>query len=90
MVWNPSAEQVLGYPESEVLGQQCWELLSGKDVFGNQSCCEGCPIRSQAFLNEPIKRFQFDYKTATGNRKRFNVRTLMLRLGPGHALLVHL
>ena len=54
VVWNQAAEQTFGYAESEALGQQCWELLSGRDVFGNQSCCEGCPIRATAFNNEPI------------------------------------
>ena len=46
VVWNQAAEKIFGYAESEALRQQCWELLSGRDVLGNQSCCEGCPVRA--------------------------------------------
>jgi DNA-binding CsgD family transcriptional regulator len=90
VVWNQAAEQTFGYTESEALGQQCWKLLSGRDVFGNQSCCEGCPVRATAFDNEPISRFQIDFKTAKHERKRFNVSTLMLFNRPGMEVFVHL
>lgn len=90
VVWNQAAEKTFGYAESVALGQQCWELLSGRDVFGNQSCCEGCPVRTTAFDNEPINRFQIDFKTAKHERKRFNVSTLMLFNGPGKEIFVHL
>lgn len=90
VVWNRAAERTFGYTESEALGQQCWKLLSGRDVFGNRSCCEGCPIRTTAFNNEPISRFQIDFKTATHERKRFNVSTLMFFNRPGKEVFVHL
>ena len=90
VVWNQAAEQTFGFAGSEALGQQCWELLSGWDVFGNQSCCEGCPVRATAFSKMPINRFQVDFKTATNERKRFTVSTLMLFNGPGKEVFVHL
>jgi len=88
--WNQSAVQTFGFTESEALGQRCWELLSGRDVFGNQLCCEGCPIRVTAFGNEPINNFQVDFLTAELRRNRFTVRTLMLFNEPGEELFVHL
>ena len=90
VAWNQAAEKTFGYTESMALGQQCWELLSGRDVFGNQSCCEGCPVRATAFNNEPINRFQVDFKTAAKERKRFTVSTLMLFTGPRKKVFVHL
>ena len=90
VVWNQAAEKTFGYAESEALGQQCWELLSGRDVFGNQSCCEGCPIRATAFRHEPVNRFQIDFTTAAHKQKRFTVSTLMLFNGSGEEVLVHL
>ena len=90
MVWNQVAEQTFGYAESEALGQKCWELLSGRDVFGNQYCCEGCPVLATAFSNEPINRFQIDFKTAAHERKRFTVSTLILFNAPGKEVFVHL
>jgi DNA-binding CsgD family transcriptional regulator len=90
VVWNQSAEKTFGYTESEALGQQCWELLSGQDIFGNPSCCEGCPVRSTAFDGKPISRFQIDFETAKQQRKRFTVSTLMLLNSPGKEVFVHL
>ena len=90
MVWNQVAEQTFGYAESEALGQKCWELLSGRDVFGNQYCCEGCPVLATAFSNEPINRFQIDFKTAAHERKRFTVNSLILFNAPGKEVFVHL
>ena len=90
VVWNHAAEKTFGYAESKALGQRCWELLSGRDVFGNQSCCEGCPVRTTAFNDEPINRFQIDFKTAAHERKRFTVSTLMLFNAPSKEVFVHL
>lgn len=90
VAWNQAAEHAFGYTRSKALGQNCWELLSGRDIFGNQSCCEGCPIRSAAFDNEPINRFQIDFETAAHERKRFTVSTLILFNGSGQKVFVHL
>jgi len=90
VAWNRAAEKTFGYTESEALGKQCWELLSGRDVFGNQSCCEGCPIRASAFNDEHINRFQIFFDTASQKRKRFTVSTLMLLNGAGNEAFVHL
>jgi DNA-binding CsgD family transcriptional regulator len=90
VAWNLAAIRAFGYTKSKALGQSCWELLSGRDIFGNQSCCEGCPVRAAAFANEPINRFQIDFKTATQKRKKYTVSTLMLFNGPGKESFVHL
>ena len=47
-------------------------------------------FRATAFDNEPISRFQIDFKTASHERKRFNVSTLMLFNRPGKEVFVHL
>ena len=90
VAWNQAAKGTFGYTKSRALGQRCWELLSGRDIFGNQSCCEGCPVRAAAFANEPINRFQIDFKTATQKRKNYMVSTLMLFNGLGKESFVHL
>lgn len=90
VAWNQAAAQAFGYTEAQALGQRCWELLSGRDIFGNRSCCEGCPVRASAFGGESINRFQIDFKTATRERKTFTVRSLMLLNSPGKEIFVHL
>jgi DNA-binding CsgD family transcriptional regulator len=90
VVWNQAAKETFGYTKSRALGQHCWELLSGRDIFGNQSCCKGCPVRAAAFSDEPINRFQINFKTATQERKKFTVSALMLFNGSVKDVFVHL
>ena len=52
VAWNRAAENIFGYPDHEALGKKCWDLLCGKDSFGNQYCCEGCPVLNLAFDNK--------------------------------------
>ena len=90
MAWNPGAESTFGFSESEAMGQHCWELLTGQDLFGNQYCCEGCPLREMAFREKSVKSNEMFLKTADNEMKRFSVCTLVLYDGPGNELLVHM
>ena len=90
VVWNPAAEQAFGYPDSKALGQHCWELLKGQDAYGNQYCCEGCPLRDMAFHKKSVNRCKIRFKTASHEHKGFTVSTLVLFDGPGKEILVHL
>lgn len=90
MVWNQAAEQAFGFTEHHALGQRCWKLLSGRDTFGNQYCCKGCPVRAAAFNHVPVSSFQIDFETAAHERKRFTVTPLMLFIDPRNELFVHL
>ena len=90
VAWNPAAEQAFGYAEKEAVGQHCWELLAGQDLFGNQYCCEGCPLREMAFRHKSIKSHEMFFKTASNELKKFKVTTLVLHYGSGQEVLVHL
>jgi PAS domain S-box-containing protein len=90
VTWNPAAEEAFGYAEKEAVGQHCWELLAGQDLFGNQYCCEGCPLREMAFRHKSVKSNEMFFKTASSELKKFSVTTLVLHDGPGKELLVHL
>lgn len=90
IAWNQAAEQTFGFTEHHALGQRCWMLLSGRDTFGNQYCCKGCPVRAAAFNHEPVSSFQIDFETAAHERKRFTVTPLMLFIDPCSELFVHL
>ena len=90
VAWNQAAKKTFGYTKSKAMGKHCWVLLSGRDIFGNQSCCPGCPVRAAAFADEPINRFEIDFKTASQERKKYTVSTLMLFHGPGKESFFHL
>ena len=88
--WNSAAENTFGYSKTQAIGRRCWELLRGRDLFGNIFCCDGCAIRTAAFCNESVHRFQVDLLTAARKRIRLTVVSLMLLAGPDTELLVHL
>ena len=90
VAWNKAASQSFGYSNSQALGQRCWELLSGRDVFGNRFCSEGCPILASAFRNEPINHFQIDFRTATHENLKCSVSALTLFRLPHQGVLIHL
>jgi DNA-binding CsgD family transcriptional regulator len=90
VVWNRASEQTFGYSKSQALGRSCWELLSGRDIFGNRCCCEGCPVRASAFNDQLVNRFKIDFKTAAQERKKFDVTALMLINETGENLFVHI
>jgi DNA-binding CsgD family transcriptional regulator len=65
-------------------------LLCGEDSFGNQYCCEGCPVRNLAFDNRPVNCFHVTFKTASLEKKDFSVSALLLSSDAGVDLMVHL
>lgn len=90
VLWNPAAEKTLGYPASTALGQHCWKLLSGKDTYGNQYCCEHCPLREMAFRCESVNGFKASFKTASAGRKQFSISCMVVFDTPGNELLLHI
>lgn len=90
VLWNPAAEKVFGYPATTAMGRQCWKLLSGQDTYGNQYCCERCPLREMVLRHESVHGFQVSYKTASDGRKNFAISCLSVFDGPGSELLLHI
>lgn len=90
VAWNRAAENVFGYTDSEATGKKCWELLCGEDSFGNQYCCEGCPVLTSAFDNRSVNRFSIKFKTASLEMKDFAVSALLLTSATGKDVMVHL
>lgn len=90
VAWNRAAEKVLGYSGKEALGKKCWELLCGEDSFGNQYCCEGCPVLNLAFDNKSVNCFRVAFKTASLEMKELAVSALLLSSDAGVDLMVHL
>jgi len=90
VTWNRAAVTAFGIPKSTALNQHCWELLSGRDIFGNPFCCKRCPVHSAAFDNKPVNSFEINFTTGVQERKKFKVSTLMLLNGLGRNAFVHL
>lgn len=90
VLWNSAAEKTLGYSASTALGQHCWKLLCGQDTYGNQYCCENCPLRQMAFRHESVHRYQATFKTVPAGRKQYAISCLVVYDASGNELLLHM
>ena len=90
VLWNQAAEQTLGYQSTTAIGQYCWNLLCGKDVYGNQYCCERCPLREMAFRQESVNTYQATFKTAHNGRTQFSINCMVVFNDVGTKLLLHI
>lgn len=90
IVWNSAAEKEFGYPAKEVIGRRCWQMLAGRDSFGNRYCCERCPLMEMAARNESVHSTELEFNTANAGRKKFKLSCLVLTNYPGDGLLMHI
>jgi PAS domain S-box-containing protein len=90
MAWNRAAERTFGYSQEAAVGANCWELLEGRDVFGNQYCGERCPHRQMALHNKTINRCRMRFRLASGEYAEFLLSTMTLQESDGHHVLIHL
>lgn len=89
--WNEGAERMLGWKASEVVGRFCFDVIEGRDPFGNMYCNRSCPIFTGASVNATIEPFWIEVANKQGGRNRVVVRAIPLP-GPGDSFscLMHL
>lgn len=90
VLWNSEAEKLLGYRADTAIGRKCWDLLSGRDSYGNRYCCEYCPLREMTLRHESVHGFPLLLRTASDGRKKFQVSCLEIFDHPGNGLLLHI
>jgi DNA-binding CsgD family transcriptional regulator len=73
VLWNKKCEALLGKTARSVLGKRCYEVLGGRDVYGNIYCIRGCPVVFQARERpqEPIHRFSLSVEVGDKGRQEF-------------------
>lgn len=59
---NPSAEEILGYAKSEVIGRYCGEILKG------QMCLSDCPLKTILESRSPVVRVETTIENSRGKR----------------------
>ena len=88
--WNAAAEKLFGYTGDAALGQRCWKLLSGQDIFGNRYCCANCPLLDMASHHESVHGFELLFMTSSEGRREFSVSCLAIFDNPENGLLYHI
>jgi PAS domain S-box-containing protein len=78
VLWNRSAEKILGYPAREVIGRPCCDVFVGRDVAGNRLCYRGCHIMTLAKMGEPVQHFEMAARTKTGKPVWLDVSILVV------------
>lgn len=76
VVWNGACEKLLGDGASLVLGRFCFDVMGGRDLFGNVHCYENCPVVHQirTMPHEPIRRFSCACARWQATRRRSRSR----------------
>lgn len=89
--WNHAAQELIGYPEDEVLGKTCSEVLHGVGALGTQVCHERC-VELQCMLKvKPMPNFDLNVTTRDGERKWVNISTIAyLNRRTQMTLIVHM
>jgi len=75
-LWNRSAEKILGWSASEILGRPCCEVFVGVDDHGNRLCYQGCHVMNMVKLGEPVQHFDMQTRTKAGRPVWLNMSIL--------------
>jgi PAS domain S-box-containing protein len=89
--WNEGAAKALGWSSEEVLGKMCFDVLAGRDVFGNLYCAQECPVVVSAIAGDDVRPFLLDVrKKGSSASVKLIVRAVPLPAGgPSFAVLMH-
>src|SRR4030042_964468 len=89
--WSRAAERLLGRPPNQVLGRRCYDVLGGKDVFGNRFCHENCSVVSMTRKGESVQGFEIVLGNSPKQEQNINVPVLTIPGSrPGLFTLVHI
>ena len=76
--WNRAAERLLGRPTNQVLGRRCYDVLGGKDVFGNRFCHENCSVVSMTRKGESVQGFEIVLGNSPKQEQNISVSILKI------------
>jgi PAS domain S-box-containing protein len=90
-IWNEAAEEILGFGNSEVVGQLCYEILQGYDEEKRLICKACCRVSQLALKDEPVSNYDINALTNEGDRRWLNMSVLTYKVGDNEAkkVIVH-
>lgn len=92
LFWNKSAENILGFKDSEVVGQFCYHVLHSSDEDNQLICMALCPVSKLAFKSKPIPNYDIQTRTSQGDNRWLNMSILTVDMERDRhkKLIVHL
>lgn len=76
--WNASAERILGFTATEVVGEPCDDVLAGRDAFGNRLCHQSCHVLAMVRQAQPVQPYDLLTRTKGGKSLWINVSILVV------------
>ena len=77
--WSASAERLLGYTSSEVLGWPCYEVFDGRESQNRRFCRRDCPVIANARRGRPTADYDVLAGTKDGCDIWVNVSILLMK-----------
>lgn len=77
-LWNAGAERLLGKRADQVMGRPCFEVIEGRDIFGNRFCYEKCPLFTTVRRGEPARAFDLIAAGCGDGERTFSVTTVQV------------
>jgi PAS domain S-box-containing protein len=91
VLWNRSAERILGYTARDVIGRRSCDVFVGRDDDQNRLCYQGCHVMTLVKMGEPIQTFDMSTRTKAGTPVWINLSILVVpRNGTAGTLTIHL
>jgi DNA-binding CsgD family transcriptional regulator len=88
--FNHAAERFFERQTGQVLGRRCYDIVAGKDVFGNRYCHENCAVMSMGRRGESVRPFELGVAIPPRAEQHLQVSVFPYRPdGPGSTQFVH-
>jgi len=76
--WNRATEQLLGHRAADAVGKECYALIAGTDIYGNDFCDRECNVMKMVRRNRVVKRFDMDLRRTSGHAIRAHCAILVV------------
>jgi PAS domain S-box-containing protein len=71
--WNRAAQKMLGFNQSEITDQFCYQVLRGRDEHRRLICRLRCRVAKSAFGGETVANYDVHVHTASGDMRWLNM-----------------
>ena len=75
--WNAAAQQLFGYPVSEVLGRNIDEVIDAHETLGTRALAGGSDSRRRGGVSAGIPNFDLEVRTKSEGRLWVNISTIV-------------